>query len=145
MATIDTTRDIHEILSGHRASIADIARKAVRAVMATTLILTLGMAAASCDRDGGASATGRVTEIIIPAGTQDKLDRGEPVNVMPAELYFKIGDVLRIRNDDSVDQVAGPFRVEAGKRFELTFGATGEYGGYCSLSGGGGYKIVITE
>ncbi len=123
----------------------DLAERALRAVMVTALILTLGMTAASCGGDGRTTAKGQVTEIVIPEGTQAKLDRGELVNVMPAELYFKVGDVIRIRNDDSVDQFAGPFRVQAETQFELKFGSPGQYGGYCSLSGGADYKIVITE
>ncbi|MEP7112015.1 MAG: hypothetical protein ABI862_02010 [Ilumatobacteraceae bacterium] len=113
--------------------------------MAIVLIPSLAMTAASCGGDGGAKAPAQVVEIVVPAGTQAKLDRGELVDVMPAELHFKVGDVLRIRNDDSAPQFVGPYRVEAGAQFELTYGAPGQYGGLCNLAGGAGYKFVITE
>ena len=118
--------------------------RVIHAVVAGLLISLLGLATASCS-GGGASGPQKVVEIVVPAGTQDKLNRGELVDVMPAELYFRVGDVIRIRNDDSVDQYAGPYLVQAGQQFELKFGAPGKYGGLCNLSGGSTYMIVITE
>ncbi len=95
---------------------------------------------------GGKSASEhRVVEIVVPPGTQDRLDRGELVNVMPAKLEFRVGDTIRVRNDDDAVQYAGPYRIEAGQQFELTYGAAGRYGGYCNLSGGDAYEIVIKE
>jgi hypothetical protein len=85
-----------------------------------------------------------VVEIVVPVGTQDRLDRGEVVSVMPAKLEFRVGDTLRIRNDDRADQYVGPYFVKAGKEFELQFGAPGRYEGLCDLSGGSSYEIVIT-
>jgi plastocyanin len=118
--------------------------RSARGFLAALMIPLLALAAISCS-DGGAKAKAKVVEIVVPAGTQAKLDRGELVDVMPAELYFKVGDVIRIRNDDSVDQYAGPYLVQAGQQFELKFGSPGKYGGLCNLSGGSTYLIVITE
>lgn len=123
----------------------DPCRWIARTLMSIVLVSTLAMTTASCGGDGGAKAAPQVVEIVVPAGTQDKLNRGEFVDVMPAELNFKVGDVLRIRNDDSAAQFVGPYRVEGGAKFELTFGAPGRYGGICNLAGGAGYKFVITE
>ncbi len=110
------------------------------------LIPALGIAAVSCGGSNGASdKASKVVEIVIPAGTQDKLNRGELVDVMPAELTFRVGDIIRIRNDDTADQYAGPYLVQAGQQFELKFGAPGRYGGLCNLSGGATYSLVITE
>ncbi len=122
----------------------EIGNRVARGLLAALLISLLGLAAISCS-DGGGSAKGKVVEIVVPAGTQAKLDRGELVDVMPAELNFRVGDVIRIRNDDSVDQYAGPYLVQAGTQFELKYGSPGKYGGLCSLSGGSTYLIVITE
>jgi hypothetical protein len=123
----------------------DIARRLLRTLAAAVLVPSLAMTAVACGGDSGAKPQRQVVEIVVPAGTQDRLDRGELVDVMPAELNFRVGDVLRMRNDDSVDQYVGPYRVQAGTEFELTFGAPGRYGGLCNLAGGAGYKIVITE
>lgn len=120
-------------------------RRAGRALTAAVVILASGLAAVSCGGDRARNTTPQVVEIVVPAGTQDKLDRGEIVDVMPAELHFRIGDILRIRNNDRAEQFVGPYLVQPGQQFELEFGATGRYGGLCNLSGGQTYLIVITE
>jgi hypothetical protein len=112
---------------------------AIVAVLASTLLF------AACGGDDSSGAKPKVVEIIVPAGTQDKLDRGEIVDVMPALLEFRVGDTLRVRNDDSHVQYAGPYRVLPGEQFELEYGAPGRYGGLCDLSGNARYEIVITE
>jgi plastocyanin len=104
--------------------------------MAVVLVATIGGCAPE--------AEARVTEIVVPAGTQARLERGETVVVMPAELRLRVGDTLRIRNEDAVEQAVGPFVVAAGEVFELRYGAPGEYEGYCPLSEGETYRIVVT-
>jgi hypothetical protein len=84
-------------------------------------------------------------EIIVPAGTQDRLAAGEKVVVMPARLEFRVGDRIFIRNEDDVAQSVGPYLVEAGEEMLLQYGAPGVYEGYCPLSEGERYEIVVTE
>lgn len=112
------------------------------------LVVALAMAfvvitATSCG--SAETAPPKVVELVVPAGTQARLDRGETVEVMPAKLEFRVGDTLRIRNDDIADQYVGPYLVMAGKQFELRFGAPGRYAGLCDLSGGASYEIVISK
>ena len=124
----------------------DISRPTVRHLAGAALIILLAVAAVACGgSDGSSGAKPKVVEIIVPAGTQDKLDRGEIVDVMPALLEFRVGDTLRVRNDDSHVQYAGPYRVLPGEQFELVYGAPGRYGGLCDLSGNSRYEIIITE
>lgn len=94
---------------------------------------------------GGGDDDAQVHEFVVPAGTADRIEAGETVAVMPAELEFKVGDTIRIRNEDDVDQPVGPYFVSAGTEFELEYGAPGRYEGYCALSEGERYEIVITE
>lgn len=86
-----------------------------------------------------------VLEIVVPAGTAERLARGEEVRVMPSVLRFRVGDTLRIRNEDSVPQSVGPYQVMAGGEFSLTYGAPGRFEGICPLSEGDTYEIIVTE
>ena len=61
----------------------------------------------------GSLPKGQLVEIIVPAGTQARLDRGESVTVMPTLLELRVGDRLRIENRDSADQLVGPYVVRA--------------------------------
>ncbi len=81
----------------------------------------------------------------MPAGTQDRLDAGEDVVVMPERLELTVGDVLLIRNEDDVEQSVGPYTVAAGEESRFEFGVPGTYEGYCPLSEGDRYEIVVTE
>lgn len=86
-----------------------------------------------------------MVEIVVPLGTGERLDRGEKVELMPPELNLRVGDTIRIRNEDVVFQEVGPYFVAAGQEFELTYGAPGRYEGICPLSGNQPYVITITE
>jgi plastocyanin len=122
------------------------ARRLLRALVAALAAVVAVTAVAGCGGDGGDSGDeGRVVEIVVPLGTQERLDRGEDVVVMPAELRFEVGDTLRIRNDDVVDHPVGPYKVSAGQEFEMRYGAPGHYVGMCPLTEGKTYEIVITE
>jgi hypothetical protein len=88
---------------------------------------------------------GSVTEIVVPEGTQARLESGEVVVVMPAVLEMRVGDRLRIENQDVADHLVGPYFLAAGETLEISYGAPGEYEGLCALSGGGRYVLVITE
>jgi hypothetical protein len=87
----------------------------------------------------------QTVEIVVPAGTQDRLAAGETVVVMPARLDLRVGDTLLIRNEDDVVQSVGPYSVEPGGAMQLTYGAPGTYEGYCPLSEGERYQIVVEE
>jgi hypothetical protein len=106
------------------------------------LVLVLGLGSAACGDTDGRTTT---RELVVPAGTMERLSRGEDVTVMPSVMRFGVGDTLRIRNDDAVAQDVGPYRVEAGAEFEVTFGSAGRFEGFCPLSEGDRYEIVITE
>lgn len=89
--------------------------------------------------------TPQVLEFVVPPGTQARLTLGETVTIMPAEISLRVGDTLRIRNDDTSDQSVGPYFVAAGETVEITYGQPGRYEGYCPLSEGSTYVIEITR
>lgn len=107
--------------------------------------LTLVIAGATAGVGCADEEPPRTVEIVVPAGTQDRLDAGEEVVVMPARLELKVGDELVIRNHDDVQQSVGPHVVDAGAVLRFEYGAAGVYEGYCPLSAGERYEIVVTE
>jgi hypothetical protein len=103
----------------------------------TFLVLLVGAQAAVLRQ-------GRVVEITVPAGTQAQLDRGDTVAVMPARLELRVGDRLRITNNDVTAQWIGPYLVSAGQVMEISYGAPGTYEGICGLTAGYRFELVIT-
>lgn len=53
-------------------------------------------------------------QIVIPAGTAEKVEAGENVVSIPNEMVFVIGDVLEVQNQDGVNHQLGPIWVPPG-------------------------------
>jgi hypothetical protein len=114
--------------------------RAGRLLLCALVVTTVG-SLAGC----GGDREPQTVEVVVPAGTQDRLDAGEVVDVMPARIELRVGDTLLLRNEDDVDQAVGPYFVTAGGELSLTYSVTGRYEGYCPLSGSDGYEIVVVD
>jgi hypothetical protein len=110
-----------------------------------TALLVAAVLAAVALVGCGSDPEPQTVEIVVPAGTQERLFAGETVEVMPARLELRVGDTLLIRNEDSVTQSVGPYLVEAGGEMRLTYGSPGRFEGYCPLSEGQRYEIVVED
>ena len=49
--------------------------------------------------------------LVIPQGTAAKIAAGEPIDQIPEEMVFVIGDVLEVKNEDSTAHELGPIWV----------------------------------
>ena len=47
-------------------------------------------------------------ELVIPAGTADKVAAGQTVLSLPAEMVFVVGDTLVVKNEDTTNHQLGP-------------------------------------
>ena len=112
-----------------------------RLLVAMVTVVLAATVLAAC---GDTTDEPRVHQIVVPEGTMARLGRGEAAFVMPSVLTFEVGDTIRIRNEDVVDQSVGPYFVPAGEEFELTYGAPGHYEGYCPLTEDQRYEIIVT-
>lgn len=110
------------------------------------LLLVVAVAALVAACGGGDGGREPVTiSIVVPEGTQQAIEAGESIELMPTRLEFHVGDTLHIRNDDIVTHSIGPYSVAAGADFRFTYGAPGVYEGYCPLSEGDRYEIVVVS
>lgn len=82
-------------------------------------------------------------EYLIPAGTGELIDGGERVEIIPAELEVRVGEVLRIVNEDDRGHVIGAFYVGAGETLSQTFSAPGELAGECSVHPSGSFTLTV--
>lgn len=78
----------------------------------------------------------------IPLGAGEAIDRGEPLEVLPAELAVRVGEVIEIVNDDDRGHLIGPFFVGAGETMRQRFASPGEFIGICSVHPSG--QLVLT-
>jgi hypothetical protein len=82
---------------------------------------------------------------VIPEGTAARINAGERVEIVPAELTVKIGDTIRIVNDDIVDHVVGVFYVGAGETLTQRFQSAGVLEGECSVHPSGAFTLTVLD
>jgi hypothetical protein len=86
----------------------------------------------------------RTVEFVVPAGTGDRIDRGETVDdVFPGFLQLNVGDSIRIDNRDDRVHTVGPLSVRAGEVVTYTFDKPGGYRGECTLHSAGSTEILV--
>lgn len=81
--------------------------------------------------------------ITIPSGTAMRISLGYDVNIIPADLDFRLRDHLTVINEDSADHQIGPFVIPAGGRLNTRFAEAATLEGFCSLHATGRVTINI--
>lgn len=84
-------------------------------------------------------------DYLIPAGTAERIEAGESIEIVPAELVVEVGDALRIVNEDSADHVVGVFFVAAGETLTQRFNSTAVLEGECSVHPSGSFTLRVVE
>ena len=111
----------------------------------TAVLVVLG---AACGGDDGAPGVGRgdaeapaTYEFVIWAGAGEAIDAGEEVELVPPELDVRVGESIRIINEDDRGHTIGPFFVGAGETLTQEFFSPGQFEGVCSVHPSG--RIVL--
>jgi hypothetical protein len=72
-------------------------------------------------------------ELVIPAGTAERVAAGEPVPSIPDEMVFVLGDTLVVSNQDLVGHQLGPLLVPPGAKASLALEQPSKYAYQCSF------------
>lgn len=84
-------------------------------------------------------------EYLIPAGTGERIDAGEPIAILPDRLEVQVGELIRIVNEDDRGHLVGPFFVGAGETLSQRFASPGEFVGECSVHPSGQLVLEVRE
>jgi hypothetical protein len=84
-------------------------------------------------------------ELIIPAGTADRIAKGEQNPSIPANMVFVTGDTLVVKNQDVVDHRLGPLFIPSGTSASLTLGDANNYSYSCSFQASQVFGIDVQE
>ena len=95
-------------------------------------------------RGNSADSKPTVYSYTVPAGTGDRINKGEKVSIMPSDLRLKVGDHLVIRNEDVRVQTVGLFTVRPGETVDTPFPKPGVFKGACTMSSDGQIVITVT-
>ena len=83
----------------------------------------------------------QTVELVIPAGTAARVAEGQ--TVLPAGQTFVTGDVLVVRNEDSVTHTLGPLVIPAGASANMKLSQSGNLSYICSFEPTKYYGMVI--
>jgi hypothetical protein len=84
-------------------------------------------------------------DFTIPAGTGVLLDAGARPAVFPTFLDVKVGDTIRIINDDDRGHTMGTFYVLAKRTLTYRFTTAGVFKGECTVNPGQEFVLTVTE
>jgi len=117
--------------------------------------LSLGVVGVGCGADREGAQVGQAENIavgeeatyeyLVPFGSGNRLDSGEILDIMPQELTVKVGESIRIVNDDIRDFMIGPFFVMAGQTLAMRFTNPGTIEGVCEINPEGKFVITVLE
>ena len=82
-------------------------------------------------------------DFTIPAGSGARIDAGEALEIIPAELEVTVGESIRIVNEDDRGHVVGIFYVGAGETIVQSFTSSGELSGSCSVHPSGRFTLRV--
>lgn len=109
-----------------------IRRFLILVVAASAFILLISEIGFRLMREDSSRSPG-IIELVIPAGTDEMLKEGKPNPAIPDEMIFVIGDVLLVKNLDSVDHELGPLWIPSGKSASLVLDQANDFSYSCSF------------
>lgn len=85
--------------------------------------------------------------LVIPPGSAATLDYPtiDSAIEVPTDLVFERGEVLTIRNDDTVANRAGPWVLAAGESLRMRFDTPGEFFYLCSVDASESVTVTVVE
>lgn len=116
------------------------------------LLLTVSLLLAACGSDDSGplvrddeSADAADYSYLIPEGSGEALDRGEPLEILPQTLDVRVGELFELINLDDRGHLVGPFYVGAGETLRQRFNAPGTFIGACSVHPSGEIILTVVE
>lgn len=121
----------------------------VRSILAALAVLVLLVGCGGDDTDSFAlddasSSSDADHAFVIPPGAGEAFDRGEPLEILPADLDVRVGEVLEIVNEDDRGHLIGPFFVGAGETLRQRFASPGEFIGICTVHPSGEITVTVS-
>ncbi|HWP63818.1 MAG TPA: hypothetical protein VNO86_10135 [Candidatus Binatia bacterium] len=83
--------------------------------------------------------------VAIPAGTAERIARGETTSPIPANVSLRPGDTLVVRNDDVVGHAFGGYAIAPGTILSLPVGSADRGRFVCSFHPSGTLALDVVE
>lgn len=125
-------------------------RLTMAAVVIATISIVAVIAVVRNHSDGPAfvvaTGAGRADyDYVIPAGTWQRVQAKETVEIVPRRLDVEVGESIRIRNEDDKGSNVGIFYIGLGETVRMRFTSSGELSSTCDVHPSGQFTIVVHE
>ncbi len=116
----------------------------VRIAMMSVAVMLGGVVGTACGTDSGEAGREQPTfDYVIPAGAGDRIDAGEPLDILPGELIADLDETIQIVNHDDRAHLVGPWFVGAGETLRQRFNVAGVFAGDCSIHPSGEFTVTV--
>ncbi len=122
---------------------ARISSAPMRAIVAILLAGIFGLAAAACGGSDAAGPEEPTYSFVIPAGSADRIEQGEQLDILPRELVAQLNETVIIVNEDDEAHLLGPWFVGAGETLRQRFTTEGVFEDNCSVHPSGKFTVVV--
>jgi len=118
-------------------------RVSARHVVAILLAGIFGLAAAACGGGEASDSEQPTYSFVIPAGSGDRIDQGEPLDILPRELVAQLDETVIIVNEDDQAHLLGPWFVGPGETLRQRFTTEGVFEDTCTVHPSGKFTVVV--
>lgn len=125
-------------------------RRSVAVALLCVLPAAAALSACGSDSTPAVASYGEVSadetadyEYVVPYGTSVRINAGQSVDLMPQYLEVRVGETIRIKNQDSRDYMIGPFFVAAAQTLSMRFTQEGTLSGTCTMNPEGIFEIHV--
>lgn len=87
----------------------------------------------------------REVVLTIPAGTAEKVARGEQPPSIPRDMVFVVGDTLVVKNEDGVDHKLGQLWIPVGSTARLALNEKQNMAFECSFQAGNYFGLDVRQ
>lgn len=115
----------------------------VAAIVAVIIATIVGLSACAASSDAGPEQP--TYAYVIPAGAGEKIDAGEPLDILPRELVTDLDETIQIVNNDDRAHLLGPWFVGPGETLRQRFTVAGVFDGACSVHPAGEFTVIVND
>ncbi len=107
------------------------------------LVTTSGLVAVGCGGGGESRPEEPTYSFLIPAGSGDRIEQGEALDILPRELVAELNETVIIVNEDDEAHILGPWFVGPGETLRQRFTTVGTFEDSCSVHPSGRFTVVV--
>ena len=118
-------------------------RTPMSVIISILLVGIVGVVAAGCGGSDDAGPEEPTYSFLIPAGSADRIEQGETLDILPRQLVAQLNETVIIVNEDDEAHILGPWFVGPGETLRQRFTTEGVFEDSCTVHPSGQFTVVV--